>query len=101
MGIQKAEEAIKNSIGCKLHNNNKFIMYFIVAEGLSLSWWLKNNFSWISFKKFGKWTLENIEGQSKLDNQEKLGTLGTQDEEKQNKNRHNMSLTPLHANKHK
>ena len=36
MGIQKAEEAIKNSIGCKLHNNNKFIMYFIVA-GLSLS----------------------------------------------------------------
>jgi hypothetical protein len=37
MGIQKAEEAINNSIGCKLHNNNKFIMYFIVAEGLSLS----------------------------------------------------------------
>jgi hypothetical protein len=35
MGIQKAEEAINNSIGCKLHNNNKFIMYFIVAEGKS------------------------------------------------------------------
>ena len=30
--------------------------------------------------------LENTEGQSKMDNSEKLATQGTQDEEKQNKN---------------
>ena len=30
--------------------------------------------------------LENTEGQSKMDNSEKLVTQGTQDEEKQNKN---------------
>ena len=30
--------------------------------------------------------LENTEGQSKMDNPEKLATLGTQDEDKQNKN---------------
>ena len=40
-------------------------------------------------------------GQSKMDNLEKLSTQGTQDEEKQNKNQHNMCWTPLYANKHK
>ena len=33
-----------------------------------------------------EYTLENTEGQSKMDNPEKLATYGTQDEEKQNKN---------------
>ena len=35
-------------------------------------------------------------GHSKMDNPEKVATLGTQDEEKQNKN-----TTPLYTNKHK
>ena len=33
-----------------------------------------------------KLTLENIEGESNINNPEKLATQGTQDEEKQNKN---------------
>jgi len=33
-----------------------------------------------------KSTLENTEGQPKMDKPDKLATLGTQDEEKQNKN---------------
>ena len=36
-----------------------------------------------------------------MDNPEKLATYGTQDDEKQNKNTHNMHWTPLCANKHK
>ena len=34
-------------------------------------------------------------GQSKMDNPEKLATLGTQEEEKQTKTQHNMCWTPL------
>jgi hypothetical protein len=33
-----------------------------------------------------KWTLENTDGQSKMDNPEKLATYGRQDDEKQSKN---------------
>ena len=36
-----------------------------------------------------------------MDNPEKLTTLGTQDEEQQNKTQHNMYWIPLYANKHK
>ena len=36
-----------------------------------------------------------------MDIPEKLGTSGTQDEEKQNKTQHNMCWTPLYINKHK
>jgi hypothetical protein len=41
-------------------------------------------------------------GQSRMDNPEKLATLGTQDEDKQNnKTKHNMCWTPLYPNKDK
>ena len=40
-------------------------------------------------------------GQSKKNNPEKPASHGTQDEEKQNKNTHNMCLTPLYANNYK
>jgi hypothetical protein len=42
-------------------------------------------------------------GQSRMDNSEKLATLGTQDKDKQNiKNtiHYNMRWTPFYANKH-
>ena len=39
--------------------------------------------------------------QSRMDNPEKLATLGTQDEDKLNKTQCNMWWTPLFANKHK
>ena len=38
--------------------------------------------------------------QSKMDNPEKLGAQGTQEEEKQSKTQHNMGWTPLYGGKH-
>ena len=38
-------------------------------------------------------------GQSKINNPEKLATYGTQDEEKNTKNLHNMCWTPLYVNR--
>ena len=39
--------------------------------------------------------------QSRMKNPEKQATQGTQDEEQQNKKRHDMGWTPLSTNKHK
>ena len=36
-----------------------------------------------------------------MDNQEKLATQGSQEEDKKNQKKHNMCWTPLYANKHK
>ena len=43
-------------------------------------------------------TLTHTDGQSKMDNAEKVSTQSTQDDDKHN---NNMCWTPLHANKHK
>ena len=40
-------------------------------------------------------------GKSRMDNAEKLAAQGTKGDEKQTQTQHNMSWTPLNANKHK
>ena len=45
--------------------------------------------------------LEKPKGQSRMDNPKKLSTLGTKDEDNQNKQtQHNMCWRPLCVNKH-
>ena len=48
-----------------------------------------------------EYTLENTEGAIKMDIPAKLGTYGTQDEDKKTKTQHNICWTPLYAIKHK